>query len=119
KSGTRDGELREKMIDRIYDTFIDEEQLRICDETTQKIFDEIEPRPYSSRELLREFGSYLERGGGPKCAESIVHQAYLKDVPIFCPAFSDCSAGFGIVAHQHQRLSQGRPCVSFDSGKDF
>src|SRR5688572_14354084 len=52
KSGTRDAELRELMIDRIYDTFIDEEELRICDEVTQKIFDEIEPKPYSSRELL-------------------------------------------------------------------
>src|SRR5438128_1577521 len=66
KSGTRDGELRDLMIDRIYDTFIDEEELRICDETTQKIFDELEPRPYSSRELLREFGAYLDRNGGPK-----------------------------------------------------
>src|SRR5436190_13209993 len=66
KSGTRDGELRDLMIDRIYDTFIDEEELRICDETTQKIFDELEPRPYSSRELLREFGAYLDRSGGPK-----------------------------------------------------
>jgi deoxyhypusine synthase len=117
KSGTRDGELRELMIDRIYDTFIDEEELRICDETTQKIFDEIEPRPYSSRELLREFGAYLERQGGPKCADSIVYEAYKRDVPIFVPAFSDCSAGFGIVAHQHTRGDQ--PKVSFDSGKDF
>src|SRR5207244_13394788 len=58
KSGTRDGELRELMIDRIYDTFIDEQELRFCDETTQKIFDELEPRPYSSRELLREFGAH-------------------------------------------------------------
>ena len=48
KSGMRDGELREMAIDRIYDTFIDEEELRICDETTQKIFDSIEPGPYSS-----------------------------------------------------------------------
>ena len=47
KSGMFDGELRELMIDRIYDTFIDEEELRVCDETTQKIFDELEPRPYS------------------------------------------------------------------------
>src|SRR5207247_3538630 len=29
KSGTRDGELREHAIDRIYDTFIDEAELRI------------------------------------------------------------------------------------------
>jgi deoxyhypusine synthase len=119
KSGTRDGELRELMIDRIYDTFIDEEELRVCDETTQKIFDEIDPGAYSSRELLREFGAYLERTGGPKTPDSIIYEAYKREVPIFVPAFSDCSAGFGIVAHQHQRQAAGRPHVSFDSGKDF
>jgi deoxyhypusine synthase len=119
KSGTRDGELRELMIDRIYDTFINEDELRVCDQTTQKIFDELEPRPYSSRELLREFGAYLERNGGPRTADSIIFEAYKKDVPIFVPAFSDCSAGFGIVAHQHARLASGQPHVSFDSGKDF
>ena len=109
KSGMLDGELRELMIDRIYDTFIDEEELRVCDETTQKIFDELEPRPYSSRELLREFGAYLERNGGPKCADSMIWECYKRDVPIFVPAFSDCSAGFGIVAHQHNRMQEGRP----------
>ena len=35
KYGAGDADLRELMIDRIYDTFIDEEELRICDETTQ------------------------------------------------------------------------------------
>src|SRR5580658_2321345 len=75
KSGMYDGELRELMIDRIYDTFIDEEELRICDETTQKIFDELEPRPYSSRELIREHGAYLERNGGAKCADSVIYEA--------------------------------------------
>ena len=119
KSGTRDGELRDLMIDRIYDTFIDEEELRVCDEATRKIFDDVEPRPYSSRELLREFGAYLERTGGPRTPDSIIYEAYKKNVPIFIPAFSDCSAGFGIVAHQHARIGEGRPYVSFDSGKDF
>jgi len=38
-------------------------------------------------------------------------------VPIFCPAFSDCSAGFGFVAHQHAR--RGQAMVSIDSAKDF
>ena len=116
KSGTRDGELRELMIDRIYDTFIDEEELRVCDDTTLKIFDELEPRPYSSRELIREMGAYLDRGN-LKTSDSIVYEAFKKDVPIFCPAFSDCSAGFGIVAHQHARGDA--PKVTIDSGKDF
>jgi deoxyhypusine synthase len=118
KCGTKDGELRDLMIDRIYDTFIDEEELRVCDEATQKIFDDLEPRPYSSREQLKEFGAYIEKNGGPKGdGNSIIYECFKRDVPIFCPAFSDCSAGFGIVAHQHQRGDQ--PKVSIDSGKDF
>ena len=38
-------------------------------------------------------------------------------MPIFCPAFSDCSAGFGLVAHQHA-CGDG-PKVSIDSAKGF
>ncbi|MEM4245058.1 MAG: deoxyhypusine synthase family protein, partial [Candidatus Nanoarchaeia archaeon] len=37
-------------------------------------------------------------------------------VPIFVPAFSDCSAGFGLVHHQY--YSKGE-IVSIDSAKDF
>lgn len=120
KYGAGDAELRELMIDRIYDTFIDEEELRICDETTQKIIDSMKPGAYSSREFIREMGRYLkENGRTPEKgnADSIVLACYEKNVPIFCPAFSDCSFGFGIVAHQHAR--QGKPHCSIDSGKDF
>jgi len=120
KYGQHDGELRELMIDRIYDTFIDEEELRICDETTHKIFDSLEPRPYSSREIIRQMGAYLQQEGRTPAKgnnDSIVFAAYEKDVPIFCPAFSDCSAGFGFVAHQHAR--RGKPMASIDSAKDF
>ena len=120
KYGNGDGELRELMIDRIYDTFIDEEELRICDETTEKIFNSLPTRPHSSREIIREMGAYLEREGRTPANgnnDSIVFAAYEKDVPIFCPAFSDCSAGFGFVVHQHAR--QGKAMVSIDSAKDF
>jgi len=120
KYGHGDGELRELMIDRIYDTFIDEEELRICDETTEKIINSLAPKPYSSREIIREMGAYLEREGRTPANgnnDSIVFAAYEKNVPIFCPAFSDCSAGFGFVAHQHAR--RGKAVVSIDSAKDF
>jgi deoxyhypusine synthase len=116
KSGMHDGELRERMIDRIYDTLIDEDELRICDETIHKIADDLEPRPYSSREFIREMGAYLKKTNS-RSTDSIVFEAYKKDVPIFCPAFSDCSAGFGLVAHQHNRGD--RPKVTLDSAKDF
>src|SRR4051812_14642852 len=121
KSGMQDGTLRDHAIDRIYDTLIDEEDLRVCDETTQKIFDELEPRAYSSRELLHEFGAYLDKNGGPKGGpkggDSIIYEAYKKQVPIFVPAFSDCSAGFGLVHHMHSRGDAAR--MSWDGGKDF
>lgn len=111
-----DNEMRDLHIDRIYDTFIDEDELRVCDDTTAAIFDSLEPRAYSSRELLWHFGKYLEDNGGPKVDDSVIYAAYKKNVPIFVPAFSDCSAGFGIVMHQHKNPDNH---VSFDSGKDF
>ncbi|MCX6170498.1 MAG: deoxyhypusine synthase [Ignavibacteriales bacterium] len=111
-----DNVMRDLHIDRIYDTFIDEDELRICDETTAKIFDSLEHRPYSSRELLRQFGKYLDENGGPKVDDSVIYAAYKKNVPIFVPAFSDCSAGFGIVMHQ---VKNPESHVSIDSGKDF
>ena len=51
--------LRRLAIDRIYDTYIDEDQLRVCDATCGDIADSLEPRPYSSREFIREMGRYL------------------------------------------------------------
>ena len=112
-----DNQLRELQIDRIYDTFIDEEELRFCDDTCKKIADSLEPRPYSSREFIAEMGRWLQKKGKNK--ESIVLRAFEKDVPIFCPAFSDCSAGFGLVEHQYRNGLAGKPTVSIDSAKDF
>jgi len=114
KSGMYDNQLRDHAIDRIYDTLIDEEELRICDETVKQLADRLPPRPYSSRELIQEMGKHLQTHGK---TESIVQTAYENDVPIFCPAFSDCSAGLGIVAHYHERRGQAK--TSFDSAKDF
>jgi deoxyhypusine synthase len=115
KSGMYDTLLRDHAIDRIYDTLIDEDELRICDETVKKIADGLPPRPYSSRELIQEMGRHLDDGAAK--ADSIVQAAYQCGVPIFCPAFSDCSAGLGIVAHYHERRGQAK--TSFDSAKDF
>ena len=108
-----DDKLRKLMIDRIYDTFIDEEDLRVCDMATKKIADSMKPGAYSSREYINKMGEYLEKHGKQ---ESFVHEAYKKQVPIFCPAFSDSSAGFGLVFHQTEKKAD---CISIDSVKDF
>src|SRR6201995_4848226 len=84
RSGTEDGALRELMIDRIYDTLIDEEELRACDDTCKVIADSLEPKAYSSREFIREMGAYLEKQGKVPSkggVDSIIYAAYQKDVP--------------------------------------
>lgn len=109
-----DTQLQALAIDRIYDTLIDEDQLRICDDTICQIANDLPPKPYSSREFLLEMGKYLEKHG--KNDESIVLRAYQKNIPVFIPAFSDCSAGFGLVMHQVARPDNH---VTIDSVRDF
>ncbi|MDX2063727.1 MAG: deoxyhypusine synthase [Bacteroidia bacterium] len=115
-----DTQLRELMIDRIYDTFIDEENLRVCDDVIGQLCDTyFERRPYTSREFVEGMGRWLDEN--EQYAESrkgsIVHTAYKMGIPIFCPAFSDCSAGFGFVMHRHNNPTG--PWVTIDTAGDF
>lgn len=112
-----DNTLRSLYIDRIYDTYIDEEQLQDCDHTIGKIADSLEPKAYSSRAFIREMGKYLVEHG--KKENSLVKLAYEHDVPIFCPAFVDSSAGFGLVKHQVERAKEGKPYMVLDAIADF
>ena len=112
-----DDVLRSLMIDRIYDTYIDEEELQHVDHTIFEIAETLEPRPYSSREFIREMGKYLVEHG--KKDNSLVKLAYEHDVPIFCPAFVDSSAGFGLVKHQVDRAKAGKPYLLLDAIADF
>jgi deoxyhypusine synthase len=112
-----DDTLRSLYIDRIYDTYIDEEQLQDCDFTINKIANELEPKAYSSRAFIREMGRYLSEHG--KKENSLVKLAYEHDVPIFCPAFVDSSAGFGLVKHQVDQMKAGKPYLMIDAVADF
>jgi len=114
RSDADDRVLRGLYIDRIYDTFIDEEELQACDRTVKEIADSLPARPCSSREFIREMGRYLTLNAKKK--DSLIQRAYEQEVPIFCPAFSDSSAGFGLVLHQHENPDKH---LSLDSIKDF
>jgi deoxyhypusine synthase len=109
-----DKQLRELYIDRIYDTYIDEEELQVCDHTIKEIADRMEPGAYSSREFIREMGKYLVKNSKKK--DSLVQVCYEHNVPIFCPAFTDSSAGFGLVKHQWDNPEHH---IAIDSVKDF
>tara|TARA_B100000029_G_scaffold31770_1_gene30261 strand:- start:4051 stop:5094 length:1044 start_codon:yes stop_codon:yes gene_type:complete len=106
--------LRENYIDRIYDTYIDEEQLQACDKTICDIANKLPPKAYTSREFIREIGKYLKNNAKKK--NSLIELAYDHNVPIFCPAFTDSSAGFGLVMHQEQNPSKH---ITIDSVREF
>lgn len=106
--------LRKNYIDRIYDTYIDEEQLQMCDKIVKEIADKLEPRAYSSREFIWKMGEYLVMNSKKK--DSLVQAAYENNVPIFCPAFTDSSAGFGLVLHQAEKK---KDYMTIDSVADF
>ena len=112
-----DDTLRSLLIDRIYDTYIDEEELKHVDHTIFEIAETLEPKAYSSRAFIREMGKYLVEHG--KKENSLVKLAYEHDVPIFCPAFTDSSAGFGLVKHQVDAMKAGKPYLTIDSIADF
>ncbi len=107
--------LRANYVDRIYDTFIDEEELQFCDRSIKEIANGLEPRPYSSREFIYEMGKWLANGNAKK-KDSLVQACYEHNVPIFCPAFTDSSAGFGLVMHQVENPDKH---MSIDSVRDF
>ncbi|MBI4377077.1 MAG: deoxyhypusine synthase [Elusimicrobia bacterium] len=109
-----DKAMRNLRVDRIYDTFIDEDELGSTDAVTSEIAATLKPRPYSSREFIEEMGKYLVKNA--KVKDSVILAAYRRGVPIFVPAFSDCSAGFGLLHHQWHNPEEH---VSIDSAKDF
>ncbi|MEO6432779.1 MAG: deoxyhypusine synthase [Sphingomicrobium sp.] len=113
-----DDTLRSLYIDRIYDTYIDEQQLQDCDFTIGQIADSLEPKAYSSRAFIREMGKWLADGNAKKPG-SLVQTCYEHDVPIFCPAFVDSSAGFGLVKHQVDAMKRGGHYMVLDAIADF
>ena len=109
-----DTELRKNYIDRIYDTYIDEEELQHCDKVIGEIADSLEPRPYTSREFISELGKYLKKNA--KKTGSLIEMSHDYQVPIFCPAFTDSSAGFGLVMHQEKNPKKH---MTIDSIREF
>ena len=109
-----DNELRKNYIDRIYDTYIDENELQLCDKKICEIADKLPPKSYTSREFIYEMGKYLKNNS--KKENSLIKTAYDHNVPIFCPAFTDSSAGFGLVMHQEKNPKKH---ITIDSVREF
>ena len=107
-----DRRLRDLYIDRIYDTYVDEEKFWKLDCSIGAFADEIKPGRYSSREFVRALGDTVDD------PNSILGTAAKHGVPIFSPALNDSSIGIGLTEHYHRCIKEGREGVVIDSIRD-
>ncbi len=107
-----DAVLRSLYIDRIYDTYVDEEKFWDTDMWCGRMADQLEPGTYSSRQYLDYLGSQLSDD------DSIVRTCHKLGVPIFCPALNDSSIGIGLTDHRHRCKKGNRQGIAIDSIQD-
>ena len=104
--------LRELRIDRIYDSYVDEEKFWETDTWCGRVADELPPGNYSSRAYIDYVGSKLAD------PSSIVCQCHRLGVPVFSPALNDSSIGIGLTDHYHRCRRDKRPGIAIDSIRD-
>jgi deoxyhypusine synthase len=107
-----DGALRDLYIDRIYDTYVDEEKFWDTDMWCGKVADGMKPGTYSSRQYLDILASRLQD------ENSILYTCHKMGIPVFSPAINDSSIGIGLTKHHHDAVVAGREPISIDSIQD-
>jgi deoxyhypusine synthase len=113
--GTPDADdpvLRDLRIDRIYDTYIDEESVWRTDYYCGKIADKLPPGNYSSRAYLNAVADRI------KDEESILYQCRKLGIPVFVPALNDSSIGIGLTEHRVRMQKAGKSGIAIDSIRD-
>jgi len=107
-----DRKLRDLLIDRIYDTYVDEEKFNLLDTKIGRFADQLPPGEYSSRSFLHELSK------GINDPNSILGTAYRRGIPIFSPALNDSSIGIGLTEHYHRVREGKRKGVIINSIRD-
>lgn len=104
--------LRDLLIDRIYDTYVDEEKFYLLDIKISKFADQLPPGEYSSRSFLEDLSKDIAD------PDSILGTAYKKGIPVFSPALNDSSIGIGLTVHYHRAKTEDRQAVCINSIRD-
>ncbi len=107
-----DTKLRDMLINRIYDTYVDEEKFAQFDSFIGEFADGLERRAYSSREFISLLSEEIDD------KDSILVTARKKGVPIFCPAIADSSIGIGLTEHYYQSRKTGKQPITIDAIRD-
>jgi deoxyhypusine synthase len=106
-----DAALQAEHIDRVYDTYANEDEFIENDEWIAAFTLTLERRPYTTRDYLYRLGEYLWNDTG---GDGILTAAYRANVPIFCPAIADSSIGMGISQARDRDASAGQVDVIAD-----
>jgi len=99
-----DSLLQKAHVDRVYDTYANEDEFIDNDNWIANYVTTLEARPYTSREFLFKLGKHLWDETGN---EGILTSAYRANVPIFCPAIADSSIGMGLSQGRHLKPDVG------------
>jgi deoxyhypusine synthase len=100
-----DAALASERIDRVYDTFANEEEFVGNDNWIADFAATLEPRPFTTREFLYLLGGHLWNTTG---RDGILTAAYRANVPIFCPAIADSSIGMGLSQARQKVAAAGQ-----------
>jgi deoxyhypusine synthase len=107
-----DTQLRELFINRIYDTYVDDELFVEDDTLVGKFADTLEPGNYSSRDFISRLSETIDD------EDSILVTARKNNIPVFCPAINDSSLGIGLTEHYYSARKEGRTPITIDSIRD-
>jgi deoxyhypusine synthase len=94
-----DVHLQKNLIDRMYDTLVDEEEFREEDAFIGRFAATLDQsRPYTTREFLYLLGKEVSKRAKE---DGVVTSAYKARIPLYCPAIADSSIGIGIAENRH------------------
>jgi deoxyhypusine synthase len=107
-----DALLRDLHLDRIYDTYVDEDQFWETDSWVGRQADGLPPGNYSSRQFMNHLADQLDD------EDSIVVTCRRRGVPMIVPAINDSSIGIGLTEHRIRCHRESRAGVAIDSIQD-
>lgn len=112
-----DEELRQKKLNRVYDTLEPEENFDLMTKTIWKVFDRIDSsKPTCSYKIGHEVGKLLNETAKGR---GIFKSAYKKNVPVFIPAFSDSEIGLDFALFNRKRKIENKKQLYFDEFLDL
>ncbi len=119
--GMKDAELFKKGYNRVYDTLEMEQNLTEVYLLMKEAIGDLDSEtPWSSETICRAIGKHL---ADTTNEPGILKSAYLKDVPFFIPAFTDCELGLDLASYvimrRHDRTNATDPEKLFVSEPSF